>query len=159
MLFLVFAKHITCHRWAITSLGFNALALKPNMAETYAMLLSIYVVEGKWQEAERMRKLMKRATSKKEVGRSWNGIRNQVYCFAVGNKMGSHIEWVDEVLELPARHMKEAGYVPELDCFIHDQEEHFFLSEMIPYLHVTSLNVDSQTKRRKLPQLLNIQFF
>ena len=37
--------------------------------------------------------------------------------------MGSHIEWVYEVLELPVRHMKEAGYVPELDCLIHDQED------------------------------------
>ncbi|KAJ6397315.1 hypothetical protein OIU77_018345 [Salix suchowensis] len=101
----------------------KALALKPNMVESYVMLSNIYAAEGKWGEAERMRKLMKRAGSKKEAGRSWIEVRNQVCSFVVGNKMGSHIEWVYEVLELPARHMKEAGYVPELDCFIHDQED------------------------------------
>jgi hypothetical protein len=37
--------------------------------------------------------------------------------------MGSHKEWVYEVLELPVQHMKEAGYVPEVDCLIHDQED------------------------------------
>jgi len=49
----------------------KALALKPNMVETYVMLSNIYAAEGKWGEAERMRKLMKRAGSKKEAGRSW----------------------------------------------------------------------------------------
>ncbi|KAJ6353256.1 hypothetical protein OIU76_002299 [Salix suchowensis] len=39
----------------------KALALKPNMVETYVMLSNIYAAEGKWGEAERMRKLMKRA--------------------------------------------------------------------------------------------------
>ncbi|KAF9661616.1 hypothetical protein SADUNF_Sadunf19G0087400 [Salix dunnii] len=101
----------------------KALALKPNMVETYVMLLNIYAAEGKWQEAARMRKLMKRAGSKKEGGRSWIEVRNQVYSFVVGNKMGSHIKWVYEVLELPVRHMKEAGYVHEFDCFIHEQED------------------------------------
>ncbi|KAG6773076.1 hypothetical protein POTOM_020330 [Populus tomentosa] len=101
----------------------KALALKPNMFETYVMLSNIYAAEGKWGEAERMRKLMKRAGSKKEAGRSWIEVRNQVYSFVVGNKMDSHIERVNEVLELPVRHMKEAGYVPELVCLIHDQED------------------------------------
>ncbi|CAK7340508.1 unnamed protein product [Dovyalis caffra] len=101
----------------------KALALRPNMVETYVMLSNIYAAEGEWGEAARMRKMMKRAGCKKEAGRSWIEVQNQVYSFVVGNKKGSHIEWVNEVLELPGRHMKEAGYVPELDCLIHDQED------------------------------------
>ncbi|KAL3591070.1 hypothetical protein D5086_009710 [Populus alba] len=62
----------------------KALALKPNMVETYVMLSNIYAAEGKWGEAERMRKLMKRAGSRKEDGRSWIEVRNQVYSFVVG---------------------------------------------------------------------------
>jgi len=101
----------------------KALALRPNMVETYVMLSNIYAAEGKWGEAARMRKLMKRAGCRKVAGRSWIEVRNQVYSFVVGNKMGSHKEWVYEVLELPVQHMKEAGYVPEVDCLIHDQED------------------------------------
>ncbi|KAG6751487.1 hypothetical protein POTOM_043676 [Populus tomentosa] len=101
----------------------KALALRPNMVETYVMLSNIYAAEGKWGEAARMRKLMKRAGCRKVAGRSWIEVRNQVYSFVVGNKMGSHKEWVYEVLELPVQHVKEAGYVPEVDCLIHDQED------------------------------------
>ena len=37
-----------------------------------------------------MRKLMRGMGSKKEAGRSWIEVRDQVYSFVVGEKMGSH---------------------------------------------------------------------
>ena len=99
------------------------LDLRPNMVGTYVMLSNIYAAEGKWGEYANMRKLMRGMGSKKEAGRSWIEVRDQVYSFVVGEKMGSHIKWVYGVLDLLIWHMKEAGYVPDLDCLIHDQED------------------------------------
>ncbi|GFY89073.1 tetratricopeptide repeat (TPR)-like superfamily protein [Actinidia rufa] len=39
------------------------------------------------------------------------------------HKVGAHIEWVYGVLDVLVKHMKEAGYVPDLDCLIHDLED------------------------------------
>lgn len=103
--------------------GKRVLDLRPNTVETYLMLSNIYATEGKWGEFANMRKLMKGMGNKKEVGRSWIEVRNQVYSFVVGDEMGSHTAWVYAVLELLIQHIKEAGYVPDLDCLIHDQQD------------------------------------
>ncbi|XP_007031200.2 PREDICTED: putative pentatricopeptide repeat-containing protein At1g56570 [Theobroma cacao] len=101
----------------------KVLDLRPNKVGAYVMLSNIYAAEGKWGEFARMRKLMRRTGSRKEAGRSWIEVRNQVYSFVVGDKVGSRTEWVYEVLELLIVHMKEAGYMPDLDCLIHDPED------------------------------------
>ncbi|KAA8545271.1 hypothetical protein F0562_020055 [Nyssa sinensis] len=99
------------------------LDLRPNMAGTYVVLSNIYAAEGKWGEFARTRKLMRGMGSKKEAGRSWVEVRNQVYSFVVRDKVGSHMVSVCEVLEMLIQHMKEVGYVPDLDCSIHDLED------------------------------------
>lgn len=99
------------------------LDLKPNMVGTYVMLSNIYAAEGKWGEFANMRKLMRGIGRKKEAGRSWITVKDQVNGFVVGDKIGSHIKWVYRVLDFLIWHMKEAGYVPDLDCLIHDLED------------------------------------
>ncbi|KAK9293301.1 hypothetical protein L1049_021293 [Liquidambar formosana] len=101
----------------------RVLDLGPNMVGTYVMLSNIYAADGKWGEFAKLRNLMRGMASKKEAGRSWVEVRDQVYSFVVGDKVGSHIEWVYGVLEMLVQHMKEAGYVPDLDCLIHDLED------------------------------------
>lgn len=99
------------------------LDLRPNMAGTYVMLSNFYAAEGKWGEFANMRMLTRGMGNKKEAGQSWIEVRNQVYSFVVGDKMGSHIEWVYGVLEFLIRHMKEAEYLTDLDCSIHDLDD------------------------------------
>lgn len=99
------------------------LDLRPNTVETYVLLSNIYAAEGKWGEFAKMRKLMRGMGNKKEAGRSWIEVRNQVYSFVVGDKTGSHTKWVYEVLELLIQHMKEARYVADLDCSVHDLQD------------------------------------
>lgn len=98
----------------------RVLDLRPNTVETYLMLSNIYAAEGKWGEFANMRKLMRGMRNKKEAGRSWIEVRNQVYSFVVGDEMGSHTKWVYAVLELLIQHTKEAGYIPDLDSLMHD---------------------------------------
>ncbi|KAF8401276.1 hypothetical protein HHK36_012209 [Tetracentron sinense] len=96
------------------------LDLRPNMAETCVILSNIFAADGKWGEFAKMRKLMRGMGIKKETGRSWIEVKNQVYSFVVGDKVGSHIELVYGWLEMLVQHMKEAGYVPDLDCLLRD---------------------------------------
>ncbi|XAR49248.1 hypothetical protein NMG60_11032375 [Bertholletia excelsa] len=96
------------------------LRLRPNVPGTYLMLSNIYAAEGKWEEFRRVRKLMKKIGSKKEPGRSWIEIRNQVFSFVVRDKLGSGFEFVYETVDVLVSHMKEAGYVPDLDFQGHD---------------------------------------
>ncbi|EXB53013.1 hypothetical protein L484_018897 [Morus notabilis] len=100
----------------------KVLDLRPNTVEAYVMLSNIYAAEGKWGEFAKMRKLIKGMGNKKEVGRSWIEVRNQVYSFVVGDKKGSHTKWVYAVSELLILHMKEVKYVHNLDCLIYDLE-------------------------------------
>lgn len=100
----------------------KVLDLRPNTVEAYVMLSNIYAAEGKWGEFAKMRKLIKGMGNKKEVGRSWIEVRNQVYSFVVGDKKGSHTKWVYAVSELLILHMKEIKYVHNLDCLIYDLE-------------------------------------
>ncbi|CAK9174306.1 unnamed protein product [Ilex paraguariensis] len=101
----------------------SLLDLRPNMSGTYVMLSNIYAADGRWGDFAKMRKLMRGLGNKKEAGRSWVEVRNQVSSFFVGDEVGLHMEWVYGVLEMVNQHMQEAGYVPDLDCLIHDLED------------------------------------
>lgn len=96
------------------------LDLRPNTVETYLTLSNVYAAEGRWIEFAKMRKLMRGIGNKKEAGRSWIEVRNQIYSFVVGDKMGSHRECVYAVLELLIQHIKDAGHVSDLDSLIED---------------------------------------
>lgn len=50
-------------------------------------------------------------------------MKNQVHSFVVGDRFVSSNEQVCEVLKLLIIHLKDAGYVLDLDCFVHDLED------------------------------------
>ncbi|XP_011087505.1 putative pentatricopeptide repeat-containing protein At1g56570 isoform X2 [Sesamum indicum] len=100
----------------------RVLDSRPSVAGTYLALSSIYAADGKWGDFARIRKLLKGTGNKKEAGRSWIEVRNQTYSFVAGDKLGVHIVWVYEAIDMLGLHMKEAGYNPDLQCLIHDLE-------------------------------------
>ncbi|KAF6139769.1 hypothetical protein GIB67_024046 [Kingdonia uniflora] len=100
------------------------LDLKPNRADTFLVLSNIYAAEGKWGDFAKVRKLMRGVWSKKEAGRSWIEVKNQVYSFVVGDNMyAADMHLVYEELELLVLHMKDAVYVPDTDSLLHDFED------------------------------------
>ncbi|KAH0783117.1 hypothetical protein KY290_002715 [Solanum tuberosum] len=101
----------------------KVLALKPKIAATYVILSNIYAADGKWGDSAKMRKLMRRMATKKEAGRSSVEIKNQNYSFVAGDKMGSHMDCVDEVVKILIEHMRDTRYIPDLDFFIHNLED------------------------------------
>ncbi|KAJ7953431.1 Pentatricopeptide repeat-containing protein [Quillaja saponaria] len=90
------------------------------MAVLTACSLAGLVDEGKWREFAKVRKHIRGIGDKKEAERSWIEVRNQVYSFVVGNKIGSCNKWVYEILDLLVLHMKQAGYVCHSDYLIYD---------------------------------------
>ncbi|KAG7588475.1 Pentatricopeptide repeat [Arabidopsis suecica] len=100
----------------------KVMELKPRMVGTYVMLSYIYAAEGKWVEFARVRKMMRMMGNKKEAGMSWIEVENQVFSFAVSDKMCPNASSVYSVLGLLIEETKEAGYVPDLDSLVYDQE-------------------------------------
>lgn len=104
----------------------KVLELRPNMSGIYVLLSNIYAAEGKWGDSAKMRKLMRgmaRLGNKKEPGRSWIEVQNQVYSFVVERRVGSHIESVYEVLGVLIQHMRDAGDTSDVEHSISDLED------------------------------------
>ncbi|XP_068663084.1 putative pentatricopeptide repeat-containing protein At1g56570 [Aristolochia californica] len=96
--------------------------LRPKGAGTYIILSNIYAAEGKWDEFAKTRRMLRGMGSKKEAGRSWIEVRNQVYSFVVSERISSHMELVYGELERLLEHLRDAGYVPDLNC-VDDSED------------------------------------
>lgn len=90
----------------------RVLDLRPSMVGTYVMLSNIYAAEGIWGEFAEVRKMMRGIGSKKEAGRSWIEVKNQVFSFVVSDKMCPHVEQVYGALNLLIPQMRDSGYVP-----------------------------------------------
>lgn len=61
--------------------------LKPQHCGYYTILSNMYAEAGKWEEADRVRELMKLRGAKKNPGCSWVQIDNQVHAFVSGEKI------------------------------------------------------------------------
>lgn len=100
----------------------RVLNMRPSVAGTYVALASIYAANGKWGDFARIRKLLKGMGSKKEAGRSWIEVKNEIYNFVAGDKLGSHIDWVYKAVDMLGLHIKDAEYNPDLQCLEDDFE-------------------------------------
>ncbi|XP_051134375.1 putative pentatricopeptide repeat-containing protein At1g56570 [Andrographis paniculata] len=103
-----------CKAYKFVDLGKMAagrvLELRPSMAGTYMVLSNIFAVDGKWDEFARMRKLLK-GMGRKEAGRSWIEVRDEVRSFAAGDKSSvAGVECVYEAVEVLVVHMRDDGW-------------------------------------------------
>ncbi|XP_065848547.1 putative pentatricopeptide repeat-containing protein At1g69350, mitochondrial [Euphorbia lathyris] len=64
--------------------------LNPEHSGYYAILSNMYAEAGKWDEAKRVRELMKSKGARKNPGCSWVHVDNQVYAFVSGEKIDPH---------------------------------------------------------------------
>ncbi|GLU18942.1 hypothetical protein SLE2022_352170 [Rubroshorea leprosula] len=61
--------------------------LKPHHSEYYTILSNMLAEVGKWDEANRVRELMKLKGARKNPGCSWVQVQDQVHAFVVGDRM------------------------------------------------------------------------
>ncbi|XP_022757221.1 pentatricopeptide repeat-containing protein At2g03880, mitochondrial [Durio zibethinus] len=101
----------------------NLFELEPTNAVPYIMLSNMYSASGKWEDAARIRRMMKSRGITKEPGFSWIEINGKVHSFMSedrGHPRTADIYTkIDEIMLL----IKEAGYVPEISFALHNTDE------------------------------------
>ncbi|KAJ4727005.1 Pentatricopeptide repeat-containing protein [Melia azedarach] len=101
----------------------NLFQMEPTNATPYILLSNMYSAAGKWEDAARIRKLMKSRGISKEPGCSWIEMNSQVHTFMSEDR--SHpmtaaiYSKIDEIILL----IKETGYVPDMNFALHDMDE------------------------------------
>lgn len=65
----------------------NLFKLKPQNCGYYVLVSNMYAEAGEWDEASKVRELMKSRGTKKNPGCSWVQIRDQVHAFVNGERM------------------------------------------------------------------------
>ncbi|KAK0585859.1 hypothetical protein LWI29_035169 [Acer saccharum] len=97
----------------------SRLFLEPECAATHVQLANLYASVKCWDQAARVRKLMKDKGLKTNTGYSWIDIKNQVYRFRAEDKSNTRLSEILAVLDCLVDHMKTSGFPPEM------QVEHF----------------------------------
>eukprot|EP01018_Ginkgo_biloba_P025036 Gb_28343 [translate_table: standard] len=99
------------------------IELTPENPGNYVFLSNIYAADGRWEDVEKVRKMMKDKGVKKEPGCSWIEVQNRMHKFFVGDKSHPQTEEIYETLDRLSGQMKKLGYVPHTHLVLHDVEE------------------------------------
>ncbi|GAV85582.1 PPR domain-containing protein/PPR_2 domain-containing protein/PPR_3 domain-containing protein/DYW_deaminase domain-containing protein [Cephalotus follicularis] len=101
----------------------NLFELEPMNAVPYVMLSNMYSTAGKWEDAARIRRLMKSKGITKEPGCSWIEVGSRVHTFISEDRghprTGEIYAKIDEIMLL----IKEEGYEPDMNFALHDMDE------------------------------------
>ncbi|CAK9150763.1 unnamed protein product [Ilex paraguariensis] len=97
--------------------------LEPKNAGNHVLLSNIYAANKKWEEVAQARKLLKGSEAKKERGKSWIEIKDEVHVFMVGERSHPRVTEIYSRLEDFLEEMKKLGYKGETDHDLHDVEE------------------------------------
>ncbi|TVU20782.1 hypothetical protein EJB05_30378, partial [Eragrostis curvula] len=90
------------------------LRLSPFNASAPVVLSNMYASTGKWEEAAKIRKLMRDRGIRKKPGCSWIELGRIVHVFVANDVSHPRIKEVYQFLELMAQKMRLAGYVPDM---------------------------------------------
>lgn len=101
----------------------NLFEMEPMNSVPYVLLSNMYSRASRWEDAARVRRLMKSMGISKEPGCSWIEMNGQVHMFTSeekGHPRTTEIYLkVDEIIIL----IREAGYVPDMNFALHDMDE------------------------------------
>ena len=99
--------------------------LDPHDSGPHILLYNMYASAGRWNDAVKVRKMMKESGVKKEPACSWVEIENAVHMFIANDD--SHPQWeeIRKMWEKISGKIKEIGYVPDTShvlLFVDQQE-------------------------------------
>ncbi|XP_026664771.2 pentatricopeptide repeat-containing protein At4g13650 [Phoenix dactylifera] len=101
----------------------HLLELEPHDSATYVLLSNLYAVAGKWNQRDQVRQMMKDRRVKKEPGRSWIGVKNEVHAFFVGDRLHPLADMIYEFLKDLNERAVEIGYRQDRYYLLHDIEQ------------------------------------
>ncbi|XP_028797528.1 pentatricopeptide repeat-containing protein At2g03880, mitochondrial-like [Neltuma alba] len=100
----------------------NLFELEPMNAMPYVLLSNMYSAAHKWDDAAKIRKLMKSKGIVKEPGCSWVEVNSRIHIFLSEDRGHPRtVEIYAKIDEIIIR-IKEAGYVPDMNFALHDME-------------------------------------
>ncbi|XP_059641928.1 pentatricopeptide repeat-containing protein At4g21065-like [Cornus florida] len=97
--------------------------LDPFHAGYHVLLSNIYAAKSRWNEVEKIRKMMAQRGSNKVQGFSLIEFDNLVHKFGVGDRSNPQSEKIYSLLDELAAPMRRLGYVPLTDFVLHDIED------------------------------------
>ncbi|XVF08003.1 hypothetical protein REPUB_Repub06bG0187800 [Reevesia pubescens] len=104
--------------WVGIEAAESRLLLEPACAATHVQLANLYASARRWDQAARVRKLMKDKGLKTNPGYSWIEVKNEVYRFRADDKSNTKVTEMLGVLSCLVDHMRRSGYVLEM----HEEE-------------------------------------
>ncbi len=81
-------------------------------SSAYILLSSIYTSLGKWEDVERVRRMMKLRGVNKDPGCSWIDLQSITHVFVAGEQMHPQIGEIRAELRMLTKQMKDEGYEP-----------------------------------------------
>ncbi|OMO70168.1 hypothetical protein COLO4_28732 [Corchorus olitorius] len=103
--------------------GRRLLEIEPENAGNYVILSNLYASAGRWEDVRMVRELMIEKAVKKEPGKSWIEVDQTLHSFHASDRSHPRREEVFVKLKELSIKFKEAGYVPDLSCVLHDVDE------------------------------------
>eukprot|EP01018_Ginkgo_biloba_P020814 Gb_00195 [translate_table: standard] len=97
--------------------------IDPENVGCYILLSNIYAAAGKWDDATKVKKMMKDRGLKKIPGCSLIEVNKSVNTFLVGDRSHPYSDKIYAMSETLAGQMKNVDYVPHTDFVLHNMEE------------------------------------
>lgn len=94
--------------------------VEPDNPGNYVLLFNILVGAKLWEEASRIRTLMRDRGIKKVPGCSWVQVKNRMHTFIVGDKSSDQYNKLYQFLDEIRMKMKLAGYLPNTEFVLQD---------------------------------------
>jgi hypothetical protein len=101
----------------------RVLELDPGNSAGYVLLSNIYAAAGNWDLSATVQKLRLERGIRRQQGRTWIEVNNEVHTFVVDDQEHPQINEIHTELERLSVQMKDAGYVPDITSMLHDVEE------------------------------------
>ncbi|CAL4934679.1 unnamed protein product [Urochloa decumbens] len=90
--------------------GEKMMELGSEDSSAYILLSNIYAAQRKWNDVERVRRLMRLRGVSKDLGCSWVELNSRVHVFVVGEQQHPEAANINVELIRLAKHMKDEGY-------------------------------------------------
>ena len=90
---------------------------------SHVLVANTLTMHHKWEEAAKVRRLMKERGVNKLPGQSWIQLKNQVHAFVAGDRSHPHGAEIYSYLDKLIGRLKEIGYSPAAEVVLQDIEE------------------------------------
>ncbi|KAI3872868.1 hypothetical protein MKW92_038441 [Papaver armeniacum] len=97
--------------------------LEPQNSGNYILLANIYSQAGKWDDAARIRQMMKDRGITKPPGCSWIEVKRRVHSFIVGDTTHPLMHDIYAKMESLYSDIKKIGYIPDTNFVLQDVGE------------------------------------